>query len=145
LVAHVQEGTWAEGLENGVLGKIFGSKRDEVIKEWRKLHNEELYDLYCPSTIFRAIKQRRMRCVGHVAQMGESKDAYRILVGISEERGNFPRPGSKFEDNIKRYLQEVVGGIDWFDLAQDMDRRRALVNEARNLRVPLNAGNFMTS
>jgi hypothetical protein len=89
LVAHIQEGTQAKGLENGVLGKIFGSKRDEEIDEWRKLHNEELYDLYCPSTIFRAIKPRRMRCIGHVAHMGERKGAYRLLVGYMREREKF--------------------------------------------------------
>jgi hypothetical protein len=56
--------------ENGVLRRIFGSKRDEVTGEWRKLHNEELNDLYSSPTIIRAIKSRRMRWVGHVAYMG---------------------------------------------------------------------------
>jgi hypothetical protein len=57
----------------GVLEKIFGSKSDEVIGEWKKLHNEELYDLSCPSTIFRVIKPRRIRWVGHVAHIGERR------------------------------------------------------------------------
>jgi hypothetical protein len=60
--------------------RIFGPKRDEVTGEWRKLHNEELRDLYPSPSIIRIIKSRRMRLVGHVARMGEKRNAYRILV-----------------------------------------------------------------
>jgi len=56
--------------ENNVLRKILGPRRDEVIGEWRKLHNEELHDLYCSPNIVRVIKWRRMRLVGHVARVG---------------------------------------------------------------------------
>jgi hypothetical protein len=56
-----------------------GLKRDEVTGEWRKLHNEELNDLYCSPNIVRVIKSRRMRWAGHVAFMGEGRGAYRIL------------------------------------------------------------------
>jgi hypothetical protein len=72
--------------ENSVLRKIFGLKRDEVTGEWRKLHNEELSDLYSsPSTsIIRIIKSRRMRWAGHVARMGKKRNAYRLLVGKPE-------------------------------------------------------------
>jgi hypothetical protein len=58
--------------ENRVLKRIFGSKRDEVTGGWRKLHNEELHNLYSPPSIIRMIKSRRMRWAGHVAQMGRS-------------------------------------------------------------------------
>jgi len=67
-------------LENWVLRRVFGPKRDEVTREWRKLHNEELTDLYSPNIIW-VIKSRRMRCVGHAACMGERIGSYRVLVG----------------------------------------------------------------
>jgi hypothetical protein len=70
--------------ENRVLRRIFGPKRDEVTMEWRKLHNEELHDLYSPPTIVQVIKSRRMRWAGHVAQMGEGRGVYRVLVGKPE-------------------------------------------------------------
>jgi hypothetical protein len=63
-----------------VLRRIFGPKRDEVTGEWRKLHNRELHDLYTSPSIIRIIKSRRMRCAGHVARMGEKRNAYRLLV-----------------------------------------------------------------
>jgi hypothetical protein len=64
-----------------VLRRIFGPKRDEVTGEWRKLHNEELYNLYSSPNIIRTLKSRRMRWAGHVARMGEKRNAYRLLVG----------------------------------------------------------------
>ncbi|KAJ4446146.1 hypothetical protein ANN_12839 [Periplaneta americana] len=70
--------------ENKVLRKIFGAKRDEVTKEWRKLHNAELHALYSTPDIIRNIKSRRLRWAGHVARMGESRNAYRVLVGKPE-------------------------------------------------------------
>ena len=70
--------------EKRVLRKIFGPKRDEVTKEWRKLHNEELNDLYCSPNIVRVIKSRRMRWAGHVARMGDSRGVYTVLVGKPE-------------------------------------------------------------
>jgi hypothetical protein len=70
--------------ENRVLRVIFGPKRDEVTGEWRKLHNEELRDLYSSPSIIRIIKSIRMRWTGHVARMGEKKNAYRLLVGKPE-------------------------------------------------------------
>jgi hypothetical protein len=67
--------------ENRVLRRIFGTKNDEVTGEWRKLHNEELSDLYSSPSIITIIKSRRMRWAGHVAQMREKRNAYRLLVG----------------------------------------------------------------
>jgi hypothetical protein len=75
--------------ENRVLRRIFGPRRDEVTADWRKLHNEELHNLYSSSNIIRIIKSRKMRWAGHVAQMGETRNAYRILVEKPE--GKRPR------------------------------------------------------
>jgi hypothetical protein len=71
-------------LENRVLRRIFGPERDEVTGQWRKLHNEELNDLYSSSNIFRAVKPRRMRWVRHVARMEERRGVCRVLVGKPE-------------------------------------------------------------
>jgi len=67
--------------ENRLLRRLFGPKRDEVTRKCRKLHNEELNDLYSSPNNVRVIKSRRMRWAGHVARMGERRDAYRVLVG----------------------------------------------------------------
>jgi hypothetical protein len=72
--------------ENRVLKGIFGPKRDEVMGEWRKSHNEELHDLYSSPSIIRIIKSRRMRWVGHVARMVKKRNAYRLLVGKPERK-----------------------------------------------------------
>ena len=72
--------------ENMVLRKIFGSKRDEVTGEWRRLHNDELNDLYSSPNIVRVIKSRRMRWAGHVARMGEERGVYRVLIGKPRRR-----------------------------------------------------------
>jgi hypothetical protein len=123
--------------ENRVLRGIFGPKRDGVTGEWRRLHSEELNDLYSSPNIVRVIKSRRMRWAGHVARMGEGRVAYRGLVGKPEGRRPLGRPRRRWEDNIKVDLQEVGwGGIDWIDMAQDRDRWRAVVSAVMNLRVP---------
>jgi hypothetical protein len=67
-----------------VLRRIFGPKRDDVTGEWRKLHDEELRDLYSSPSIIRKIKSRRMRWASHLARMGEKRNAYRLLVGKPE-------------------------------------------------------------
>jgi hypothetical protein len=123
--------------ENRVLRRIFGPKRDEVIGEWRKLHNEELRDLYSSPSIIRIIKSRRMRRAGHVARMGEKRNAYRLLMGKPEGRRPSGRPRRRWVDNIRRDLGEMGwGDVDWIGLAQDRNRWRALVNSVLNLRVP---------
>jgi hypothetical protein len=78
--------------ENSSLRRIFGSKRDEVTAEWRKLHNEKL-NLYCSLNIVRVLKSRRiMRWAGHVARMGERRGVYRVLVGKTEGKNHLGDP-----------------------------------------------------
>jgi len=103
----------------------------------RKLHNEELSDLYSLPNIVRVIKWRRMRWAGHVARMGVGRGVHRVLVGKPEGKRQLGRPRRRWEDTIKMDLQKVGGGCgDWMDLAQDRDRWRALVSTVMNLRVP---------
>jgi len=97
--------------ENIVLRRIFGPRRDEVMGEWRRWHNEELNDLYCSPNIVRVIKWRRMRWPGHVARMGEERGVYRVLVGKPEGRRPLGRPRRKWVDNIRMDLQEVGCGF----------------------------------
>ncbi|KAJ4429378.1 hypothetical protein ANN_21535 [Periplaneta americana] len=121
--------------ENKVLRKIFGAKRDEVTGEWRKLHNAELHALHSSPGIVRNIKSRRLRWAGHVARMGESRNAYRVLVGSPEGKRLLGKPRRRWEDNIKMDLREVgYDDRDWINLAQDRDRWRDYVRAAMNLR-----------
>jgi hypothetical protein len=87
-----------------VLVEIFGPKRNEVTREWRKLHNEEFHDLYSSPNIIRIIKSRRMRWAGHVARMGEKRNTYRLLVGKPEGKGPLRRPRHRWVDNIRMDL-----------------------------------------
>ena len=127
---------------------------------WRKLHDEELYDLYCSPYIVRVTTSGRMGWVGHVARMGERiyiyifphqnpvyiyiletqciyTYIYWILVGKCEGKRQLGRTGVRWEDNIKTDHKEVgCGGVNWIDLAQVRGRWRALVNAVLNLRVP---------
>ena len=96
--------------------------RFQVTGEWRKLHNEDLNDLYSSPNIVRVIKSRRMRCSRHVAQMGERRGVYRVLVGKSEGKRPLGRHRRRWENNIKMDLQEVgCRGMEWIELAQDRD------------------------
>jgi hypothetical protein len=99
--SHTEEERRLRVFENRVLRRIFGPKRDEVTGEWRRLHNEELNDLYSSPIIIRVIKSRRMRWVGRVACMGE---------GRGEGRRPLGRPRRRWKDNIKLDLQEVGWG-----------------------------------
>jgi len=122
--------------ENIVLTRIFGPSRDEVTGEWRRLHNEELNDLYSSPNIVRVIKSRRMRWAEHVARMGEERGVYRVLVGKPEGKRPLGRPRRRWVD-IRMDLQEVgCRYMDWIGLAQDTDRWRTLVSAVMNLRVP---------
>ncbi|KAJ4448870.1 hypothetical protein ANN_00261 [Periplaneta americana] len=114
--------------ENKVLRKIFGAKRDEVTGEWRKLHNAELHALYSSPDIIRNIKCKGLRWAGHVARMGKTRNAYRMLVGKPEGKRPLGKPRRRWEDNIKMDLREVgYDGRDWINLAQDRDQWRAYV------------------
>jgi len=120
-------------------GERDASSEDKKIRtgEWRKLHNEELSDLYSLPIIVRVVKSRRMRWAGHVALNGEGRGVHRVLVGKPEGKRPLGRPRRRWDDNIKTDLQEVGEGFgDWMELAQDRDRWRALVSTVMNFRVP---------
>jgi hypothetical protein len=120
-----------------VLRRIFGPKRDEVTGDWRKLHNEELHNLYSSPNMIRMIKSRRMRCTRYVARMAEKRNAYRILVGKLDGKKPLGRPRCMWVDNNKMTLREIGWScMGWIDLAQDRDRWRAIMNTGMKLWVP---------
>jgi len=130
--------------ENIVLRRIFGPRRDEVTGEWRRLHNEELNDLYSSPNIVWVIKSRRMRWAERVARMGEDRGLYRVLVGKPEGRRPLGRPRRIWVDNIRIDLQEVgCGYMDWIGLAQDRDRWRMLVSAVMNTSGSVKCGEFL--
>jgi hypothetical protein len=109
--------------ENRVLRRMFGSKKDEVSRERRKLHNEELNDLYSSPNIVRVVKSRIMRWVGHVARMGERRVIHRVLGRKHDGKRPLVRPRHRWEDDIKMDLREVgCGGVDCIEVAQVRDR-----------------------
>jgi hypothetical protein len=119
--------------ENTVLRRIFGPNRGEVTG--RKLHNEQLHDLYSPN-IVRVIKSRRMRWAGHVARMGEGRGVYRVLVRKPEGKRLLGRPRRRWDYNIKMDVQVVgVGRGDWMELDQYRDSSRSLMSTVKKLRV----------
>jgi hypothetical protein len=119
-----------------VLRKIFGPKRKEN-GSWRKLHNDELHDLYSSPNIVRVIKSRRMSWAGHMARMGEGRGAYRVLVGRPESKTPLGRPRHRWEDNIKMDLREIgIDGANWIWLARDRVQWRAFLNTVMNLWIP---------
>jgi len=117
-----------------VLRRIFGPRRDDVTGEWRRLHNEELNDLYSSPNIVRVITSRRMRWAGHVARMGEETGVYKVLVGKPEGKRPLGRPRRRWVDNIRKDVG--IWYMDWIGLSQDRDRLRTLVSAVMNLRVP---------
>jgi hypothetical protein len=127
--------------ENRVLRRIFGLKRDEVIGGWRKMHNEELHNLYFSPNIIRMIKSSRMRWRGYVARMGirgmHTWGAYRILVGKPEGKRPQRRSRRRWVDNNKTDVREIEwGGMDWIDPTRDREQWRVFVNTVMNRRVP---------
>jgi hypothetical protein len=108
-----------------------------VTGAWRKLHNEELHDLYSSPSIIRIMKSRMMRWVGHVARMGNKRNGYRLLVGMPKGKRTLGRPRRRWVDNIRIDLVEVGwGDVDWIGMAYDRNRWRALVNSVLNFRFP---------
>ena len=93
-------------IAGALLYSVFGPKRDEITGEWRRLHNEELNDLYCSPNIH-VISSRITRWARHLAHMGERRGAYRVLVGKPERQIPVGRQRLRWEDNIKKDLQEV--------------------------------------
>jgi len=120
--------------ENRVLRRIFWLEWDKLKKEWRKLHNGDVNDLYSSPNIIWVIKSGRMRWAGHVGRMGESRASYRILVVKPEGRRPLGRLRHRWDDNIKMDLQEVGWGT-WIDLAQNRNRWWAVAKAVMNLRV----------
>jgi hypothetical protein len=121
--------------ENRVL-RIFGPKREED-GSWRKLHNDELHDLYSSPNIVRMTKSRRMRWAEHVARMGEGRDIYRVLVMMPESKRPLGKPRRRWEDSIKLDLREIgIDGASGIRRAQDRVQWWAFVNAVMNLRVP---------
>jgi hypothetical protein len=122
--------------ENRVMRRIFGPKWDEVIGSWRKLHNEELRNVYTSLSIIRTVKPRRVRWAQHVTGMGEKRNAYRLLVRKPEGNRPLGRPRSRWVDNIKWILEVRWGGMDWIYLFQYRDQWRTLKNMIMNIWAP---------
>jgi hypothetical protein len=97
--------------ENRILRRIFGPDRDAVTGEWRKLHNEELHNLYSSPNIIRQVKSRRMRWAGHVARMGEERKVYKVSVGKPEGKRPLGRSRHRWEDRIRMDLRETGWGV----------------------------------
>jgi hypothetical protein len=116
--------------------RVFGPKREED-GSWRKLHNDEIHNLYSSLNIVRVIKSRRMRWEGHVARMGEGRGVYRVLVGRPEGKRPLGRPRRRWEDSIKMDLRETgIYEANWIRLAWDRVQWRAFLNTVINLLVP---------
>jgi hypothetical protein len=106
-----------------LLRRIFGPRREKE-SSWRKLHNDELHDLYSSPNIVRVIKSRRMRWAGHVARMEEGGSVYRVLVGRLEGKRPLGRPWRRWENNIKMDLMEIEDR--WGELDTDTVMKRTI-------------------
>jgi hypothetical protein len=121
--------------ENRVLRKIFGTNRNKVTREWRKLHNGELH-VYSFQNIIRQIKSSRIRYVGHVVCMGQERKLYKVLMGRPEGKRPLGRLRQRWENGIKMDLR-MTGweSVEWIHLAQDRDQKQACANTAMNLQI----------
>jgi hypothetical protein len=123
--------------EKRVLRRIFGPQREEVAGGWRRLHNEELHNLYTLPNIIMVVKSRRLKLAVHVERMRKNRNAYNVLVGRPEGKRPLGRPRHRRKDNIRRRLREIGReGLGWIHPAQNINRWRAIANTVMNLRVP---------
>jgi hypothetical protein len=119
----VRKGHKLRVFQNRALRRIFRPKRDEVTGGWRKLHDEELHDLYSTPSIIRIMKSRRMRWTGHVARMRKKRNVYRLLVGKPEGKRPVGKPNLRWTDNTEMDIVEIhLGDVDWIGLARDRYR-----------------------
>jgi hypothetical protein len=119
--------------ENRVLRRIFGPKRDEVTREWRKLHNEDLNDLYFSPNIVGTCDQMEKNEKGETCSTrGDKRGVYKVLVVRTVGKRPLGKPRRRWEDKIKMDLQDV----EWIAMAQVRDRWQTLVNAVMNLLVP---------
>ena len=99
-------------IENMVLRRKFGPKRDEVTGEWRRLHDKAFHVLYSSPNIIRVIKSRRLRWAGHITRVGKRRSAYRVLVGKREGRNRLEDQGVD-ERKILKWILEKWNGGTW--------------------------------
>jgi hypothetical protein len=108
-----------------------------VAGDWRRLHNEELHNMYTSPNIIRVIKSRRMGWARHVARTGEMRNAHSILVGRPERKRSLGRPRHGWKDNIRLDVREMgLQGVNWMHVAQDMYKWQPPVNMVVNFWVP---------
>jgi len=118
----------------------------EGVGGWRRLHNKELRKLYTSPNVIGVVKSRRMIWAGHVASMGDMRNAYNISVGKPGKKGPLGRPSHRCEDNIRMDLRKIGWEtVDWIHLAQIRDKLRALVKPVVNLPLPQQASRATVS
>jgi hypothetical protein len=138
--------TETDGVRGDSVEENIWAEEGQLTWKWRRPNNENLCVLYSSPHIIRVIESNRSMWAGHVALIGERKDAHRVLVGRPEGKRPLERPRYRQEYSMKMYLQEEGwGSMDRVDLAQDWDRWRALVNAVMVLRFPYNVEKFLTS
>jgi hypothetical protein len=123
--------------------RIFGRKREEVAGGWRRLHNEELHNLYASPNFIGVIKSRRMKWTGNTTQRGV-RNAYKIVIGTAEGKRPRGRCRRRWEDNIRMDLREIRWeGVDWMHLAQDRGQWRAFMKKGNESSGSVKGGEFL--